>query len=106
LSAGATREAPPSCKAKIAKPGSPRGDAGQGKKNIGASRNRASGSYCLVSARIAARMTLMFAIPIFAKIAVTAAKIADSKAQKSQDADQVFKVPRFRAPRANLPDGE
>jgi hypothetical protein len=31
-----------------------------------------------VSARIAARTTLMFAIPIFAKIAVTAANIADS----------------------------
>jgi hypothetical protein len=49
---------------------------------------------------------LTFATPIFAKIAVTAAKIADSKAQKSQEADQVFKLPRSRAPRANLPDGE
>ncbi len=48
----------------------------------------------------------MFATTIFAKIALTAAKIADNKAQKSQDADQVFKLPRFRAPRANLPDVE
>ena len=52
------------------------------------------------------RMTLMFATPIFAKIAVTAAKIADSKAQKSQDADQVFRLAHFREPRAHLPDGE
>jgi hypothetical protein len=38
------------------------------------------------------------------EIAVTAAKIADSKAQMSQEAEKVLKLPRFRAPRANLPD--
>lgn len=70
-----------------------------------------------IAPRIAARMTaittvrykvarseLKFATLNLVKIAVRAAKIFGSNAQKSQDTEKVLKLPRFRAPRANLPD--
>lgn len=73
--------------------------------------------FCPIAPRIAAWMTAIttvrnkvarsevkFATLILAKIAVRAAKIFGSNARKSQGMEKVFKLPRFRAPRANLLD--